>query len=161
MIGIPNVNKLLFTYHTLTLLFLAGFALYDKRYHRIRNTALLAFLPWCLLFLPLVCIVCPRASFPETLLHCATGALSGFLLLLSISLATNGGIGGGDIKLTALLGIPLGISGLMAALTLSCLYALVHLGIRKAYQKEHTESIAFAPYLFWGCATVMLLYLVS
>ena len=39
MTGTPNVNKLLFTYHALTLLFLAGFALYDKRHHRIRNAA--------------------------------------------------------------------------------------------------------------------------
>ena len=49
MIGILSVNKLLITYLALTLLFLAGFALYDKRHHRIRNAALLAFLPWCLL----------------------------------------------------------------------------------------------------------------
>ena len=108
MIGILSVNKLLITYHALTLLFLAGFALYDKRHHRIRNAALLAFLPWCLLSLPLAAYACPWMAFPETMLRCAIGFLSGFLLLLSVSLATNGGIGGGDIKLVALLGIPSG-----------------------------------------------------
>lgn len=85
------------------------------------------------------------------------GLLAGFVLLLSVSLATNGGIGGGDIKLTALLGIPFGVSGLMAALVLSCLYALIHLGIRKAYEKKAAGNIPFVPYLFFGCATAMLL----
>lgn len=87
----------------------------------------------------------------------AAGFLAGFVLLLAVSLATNGGIGGGDIKLVALLGIPLGASGLMGALVLSCLYALIHLGIRKAFQKKPAENIPFAPYLFFGCATAMLL----
>ena len=49
MTGIPNVNKALFFYYALTLLPLAGFALYDRRHHRIRNAALLAFLPLSLI----------------------------------------------------------------------------------------------------------------
>ena len=88
------------------------------------------------------------------------GFLSGFLLLLSVSLATNGGIGGGDIKLVALLGIPFGASGLMAALALSCLFALAHLGIRNAFQRIPAGNIPFAPYLFFGCMAVTLLRLV-
>lgn len=87
----------------------------------------------------------------------AAGFLAGFVLLLAVSLATNGGIGGGDIKLVALLGIPFGVSGLMAALALSCIYALIHLGIRKAFKKKPAENIPFAPYLFFGCASAMLL----
>ena len=43
---------------------------------------------------------------------------------------------------------------------LSCIYALIHLGIRKAFQKKPAENIPFAPYLFFGCATAMLLHLV-
>lgn len=85
------------------------------------------------------------------------GLLAGFVLLFAVSLATNGGIGGGDIKLVALLGIPLGVSGLMAALVLSCIYALIHLGIQKAYKKKAAKNIPFAPYLFFGCAAAMLL----
>ena len=151
------MNKPLFFYYALTLLPLAGFALYDRRHHRIRNAALLAFLPWCLLYLPLAVCTCPWMAFAEALLHCIMGFLSGFLLLLSVSLATDGGIGGGDIKLVALLGIPFGVSGLMAALVLSCLSALIHLGIRRAYKKKAAENIPFAPYLFIGCAAAMLL----
>lgn len=151
------MNRLLLPYHALTLLFLAGFALYDHRHHRIRNAALLAFLPWCLLYLPLAYTACPQVPFPETLLCCIMGALSGFLLLLSVSLATDGGIGGGDIKLAALLGIPFGASGLMAALALSCFFALLHLGIRRACKRKAPGNIPFAPYLFFGCLAVTLI----
>jgi len=45
----------------------------------------------------------------------------------------------------------------MAALVLSCLSALIHLGIRRAYKKKAAENIPFAPYLFIGCAAAMLL----
>ena len=139
---------------------LAGFAFYDHRHHRIRNAALLAFLPWCLLSLPVAAYACPGDTFPEALLHSALGFLSGFLLLLSVSLATDGGIGGGDIKLVALLGIPFGASGLMAALALSCFFALLHLGIRKSCKRKPAGNIPFAPYLLFGCFAVTLLELV-
>ena len=150
-------SSLLFTYHALTLLFLTGFALYDKRHHRIRNAALLAFLPWCLLSPLLMYHSFPGLSLAYWGIRSAMGLLAGFVLLLAVSLATNGGIGGGDIKLVALLGIPLGVSGLMTALVLSCLSALIHLGIRKAYKKKAAEHIPFAPYLFFGYAATMLL----
>lgn len=151
MTGTPNVSRPLLLYHALTMLPLAGFALYDHRHHRIRNAALLAFLPWCLLCLPVEACACPEAALPEAMLRCALGSLSGLLLLLSVSLATDGGIGGGDIKLAALLGIPYGASGLMAVLALSCAAALLHLGIRAALKKRRPGRIAFAPYLFLGC----------
>ena len=150
-------NPLLFTYHALTLLFLAGFALYDKRHHRIRNAALLVFLPWCLLSPLLMYHSFPDFSPAYWGIRSAMGLLAGFVLLLAVSLATNGGIGGGDIKLVALLGIPFGVSGLMTALVLSCLSALIHLGIRKACKKKAAKNIPFAPYLFFGCAGAMLL----
>ena len=157
MTGTPAVSRALCLYHAMTLLPLAGFALHDHRHHRIRNAALLAFLPWCLLCLPLATCTFPGTPFLETLLHSAMGFLSGSLLLLSVSLATDGGIGGGDIKLAALLGIPYGASGLMAILAASCLLALLHLGIRKACGRKTSGNIPFAPYLFWGCLAATLI----
>ena len=153
-------SPLFFTYQVFTLLFLAGFALYDKRHHRIRNAALLAFLPWCLLSPLLMYFTFPGISPAYWGIRSAAGFGAGFVLLLAISLATDGGIGGGDIKLVALLGIPFGASGLMAALALSCLFALFHLGIRKAFQRKPAGNIPFAPYLFFGCMAVTLLRLV-
>lgn len=150
MTGTPAVSRPLSLYHALTLLPLAAFALHDHRRHRIRNAALLAFLPWCLLCLPLSVHACPGTTIPEAVLHCAMGCLSGLLLLLSVSLATDGGIGGGDIKLAALLGIPYGASGLMAVLAASCILALLHMGLRALCRKERPRRIPFAPYIFWG-----------
>ena len=150
-------SPLLLTYHALTLLFLAGFALYDKRHHRIRNAALLAFLPWCLLSPLLMYFTFPELSPAYWGIRSAAGFGAGFVLLLAVSLATNGGIGGGDIKLAALLGIPFGASGLMAALALSCFFALLHLGIRRACKRKAPGNIPFAPYLSFGCLAVTLI----
>ena len=93
------------------------------------------------------------------LLHCFLGFLCGFLLLLTVSLATGGGIGGGDIKLAAILGIPFGASGLMAVLAASCILVLLHMGIRTICRKGRPRQIPFAPYIFWGSILYTLLLL--
>ncbi len=156
MTGTANVSRMLFYYHAITLVFLLGFAAYDHRHHRIRNAALLAFLPWCLLYIPAALTEAPACL---VLLHCFPGFLCGFLLLLTVSLATGGGIGGGDIKLAALLGIPFGASGLMAVLALSCILVLLHMGLRFLFRRERQEHVPFAPYIFWGSFLYTLLLL--
>lgn len=154
--GIQNVNNLTAAYYAATLVFLLLFALYDMRHHKIRNTALAAFLVWCLFSVPAGMYEHPVLPWQYLLLQCLGGFLSGFLILFTIALATNGGIGGGDIKLTALLGIPFGASGLMAVLFLACTAALLHLGIRRIMKKRRPQSIPFAPYLFAGCLAFTL-----
>ena len=156
MTGTVNVSRMLFYYHAITLVFLLGFAAYDHRHHRIRNAALLAFLPWCLLYIPAALTEAPACL---VLLHCFLGFLCGFLLLLTVSLATGGGIGGGDIKLAAILGIPFGASGLMAVLAASCILVLLHMGIRAICRKGRPRQIPFAPYIFWGSFLYTLLLL--
>lgn len=147
---------MLFYYHVVTLVFLLWFAAYDHRHHRIRNAALLAFLPWCLLYIPAALTEAPTCL---VLLHCFLGFLCGFLLLLTVSLATGGGIGGGDIKLAAILGIPFGASGLMAVLAVSCILVLLHMGMLAICRKERSRQIPFAPYIFWGSFLYTLLLL--
>lgn len=147
---------MLFYYHVVTLVFLLWFAAYDHRHHRIRNAALLAFLPWCLLYIPAALTEAPTCL---VLLHCFLGFLCGFLLLLTVSLATGGGIGGGDIKLAAILGIPFGASGLMAVLAVSCILVLLHMGMRAICRKGRSKQIPFAPYIFWGSFLYTLLLL--
>lgn len=156
MTGTANVSRMLFYYHAVTLVFLLWFAAYDHRHHRIRNAALLAFLPWCLLYIPAALTEAPTCL---VLLHCFLGFLCGFLLLLTVSLATGGGIGGGDIKLAAILGIPFGASGLMAVLAVSCILVLLHMGMLAIYRKERPKQIPFAPYIFWGSFLYTLLLL--
>ena len=147
---------MLFYYHAVTLVFLLWFAAYDHRHHRIRNAALLAFLPWCLLYIPAALTEAPTCL---VLLHCFLGFLCGFLLLLTVSLATGGGIGGGDIKLAAILGIPFGASGLMAVLAVSCILVLLHMGMLAICRKERPKQTPFAPYIFWGSFLYTLLLL--
>lgn len=146
MTGTPSVNDLSAAYRILTLFFLLLFALYDYRHHKIRNTALLIFLPWCLLSVPLAAFHIPLF---QALLASFLGFISGFLLLFAIAMAT-GGIGGGDIKLVALLGIPFGASGLMGVLTLSCMAALLYCGCLKLCGKNRPDHLPFAPCLFAG-----------
>ena len=154
MTGTPNVNNFYVCYHALLLLFLFLFAWYDWKHHKVRNAALLAFLPWCLasVLLELSMHLQERnASSLQVLLSSILGFLCGGLLLLTVSLATKGGIGGGDIKLVAMLGFCYGTDGILAILTLSCLTALIHLSVKAVCKKERPARIPFVPYLAAGC----------
>ena len=81
------------------------------------------------------------------ILTAALGFFCGGMLLLLISMVTNESIGGGDIKLVALLGICHGASGILEILVASSLLALMHLGGRSFFRKKKPERIAFVPYL--------------
>lgn len=155
MTGTANVNSLTAAYRLATLVPLFLFALYDYRHHLIRNAALLAFLPWCLLSFPLALL--GGRLLTETLCESILGFLAGGALLLMVCLAANGGIGGGDIKLTALLGIPLGLSGILLLLLLSCLLALLHIALQDMAEGRHPANIPFAPYLAAGYLGLVLL----
>ena len=100
MTGIPNVSDLPFSYRLLTLFFLLLFAIYDYRHHKVRNAALLAFLFWCLLSLPLTVCLTPSPSICFICLKSSAGFFTGLTLLLAISMITDGGIGGGDITVS-------------------------------------------------------------
>ncbi len=147
MTGTASVSKALFLYRLFTVLPLFFFALYDHRHHKVRNAALLAFLPWCLFYVPL-----------SIILTAALGFFCGGMLLLLISMVTNESIGGGDIKLVALLGICHGASGILEILVASSLLALMHLGGRSFFRKKKPERIAFVPYLTAGYCLTMLLH---
>ena len=159
MTGTANVSSRMLLYRLLTLLTLLFLALYDYRHHKVRNAALLAFLPWCLFSIPLS--IRQEPFFPPVLIIIMAflGFLCGGALLLSISMTTNGSIGGGDIKLLALLGICHGASGILRILTISCFLALIHLGCRSLLRKRNPNRIAFVPYLAAGyCLYLILQY---
>lgn len=152
--GTANVNDLSAVYQLTTLIPLFFFARYDHRHHLIRNAALLAFLPWCLLSLPVsLSGGCPAA---ERICESLTGFLAGGSLLFIICMATNGGVGGGDIKLVALLGIILGMPGILTLLLLSCLLALLQIAFQDLMYGSHSSRIPFAPSLFTGYLVLVL-----
>lgn len=156
MTGIPNVSNLPFAYRLLTLFFLLLFAIYDYRHHKVRNAALLAFLFWCLLSLPLTAIFTPWPSICSICLQSSAGFFTGFTLFLAVSMITDGGIGGGDIKLAALLGIIMGASLLLLVMITASLTAIIHIGLRTLLKKERITHLPFVPYLFLGSFYLLL-----
>ena len=147
MTGTPNVSNLPFAYRLLTLFFLLLFAIYDYRHHKVRNAALLAFLFWCLLSLPLTICLTPWPSIFSICLRGSAGFFTGLTLLLAVSMITDGGIGGGDIKLAALLGIVMGASLLLLAMFTASLAAIIHLELRTLIKKERITP-SFYPLSF-------------
>ena len=123
MTGIQNVNSLEAGYYAATLIFIGWFALYDFRRHLVRNQALAIFFFWCLLSLPLTA---STSLLPVSLLilQAVMGFLNGGLILLAAAWITHGGIGGGDIKLAALLGLLFGTRGVCLILFIAAISAL-------------------------------------
>ncbi|GAB3598670.1 hypothetical protein GCM10027408_15580 [Microbacterium tumbae] len=79
--------------------------------------------------------------------------LGGFYVLLSL---TGGGVGGGDVKLAAVIGLVLAwhgwqslFIGAAAAFLLGAVYALVLMSLRRA---KRTTRIAFGPWMIIGAA---------
>ncbi|WP_048600479.1 prepilin peptidase [Rubeoparvulum massiliense] len=89
----------------------------DLLYMLIPNKILLFFAGW----FTLVRFFYPFAPWKQMII----GAIVGFLLLLIIAMISRGGMGGGDIKLFALIGYLLGWKGVLATLFLSSLYGTI------------------------------------
>jgi leader peptidase (prepilin peptidase)/N-methyltransferase len=97
---------------------------------------------------------------PEVgLLRALAGVLVGGGLLLGLAVLTNGGMGGGDIKLAAMMGAFLGWSGVGVALLVGFMSgALVGGVMMLAGRKDRRDLMAFGPFLaaggiaaaFWG-----------
>ena len=148
-IGIQNVNSLWICYHSLSLLCLAAFAEYDIRHRKIKNAALIPFFFWCLLSIPVnlsMVPIIPAFCFLEAVM----GFLFGGLLLLIAAMVPTNGIGGGDIKLAALLGILYGPYGVLFILTAASLSALAFQALERFFYYRKLTSLPFAPFLFLG-----------
>jgi leader peptidase (prepilin peptidase) / N-methyltransferase len=83
------------------------------------------------------------------------GAFVGFTLLLLIAFVSKGGMGGGDIKLFALLGFVLGWKKVLLSFFLSTFYGTVFGLFGMALGKVHRgEPMPFGPYIVLGILTV-------
>ena len=155
MTGIRPVSDVLLGVYHITLLSLLGWvAVYDFRYHRIPNpiSAVVAGLGFC--SVPARVWAAPGpVEGKEILLLLAdslAGALIGGGLLLVTSLLTKGGFGGGDVKLTAGLGLAYGTAGILLVLFVA-VAATLFAGIIQRKKRGGTLRLAFAPFLFIGC----------
>lgn len=82
------------------------------------------------------------------------GSAAGFLLLLSIAVLSKGGMGGGDIKLFAVIGLALGVRLTLLALFFSVLYGAV-IGYSLILFKfaERRQPVPFGPFIAIGTLT--------
>jgi leader peptidase (prepilin peptidase)/N-methyltransferase len=95
------------------------------------------------------------------------GALVGFLLLLVIALVSKGGMGGGDIKLFALIGFVLGVKLVLLSFFLSTLFGAVIGGFALLLKiVKRRQPIPFGPYIvaetlsaYFGGPEIINLYL--
>lgn len=113
------------------------------------------------LFLSYICWLRPDAaslSFYTPLNDAIWGVLSGGGILYSISVLSGGGMGGGDVKLAALIGAFLGWKTTLLGLLLACFIgsffgvSMIILGYKK-----RKDCVAFGPYIALGTAIVMVL----
>lgn len=137
-------------YLALVLAILAGFAAYDIKNRRVPDWALACFMPVAVLSLAFYGV----APGYEILLYGLLGLLAGGLPLLAAAMVTDGGIGGGDIKLAALLGVAYGPYGVMTALIVATLGALLIGGLRHGGPTGRALHLPFVPFLFLGCAAI-------
>lgn len=105
-------------------------------------------------------------KLPPSLLSSLAGAATGFLVLFMAAMASPGGcgVGGGDIKLAAVMGLASGPSQMIATLLISSGLAtiaalfIVH-GNRHGNAKKKL-SLPFVPFLAAGCfITTIAIYL--
>lgn len=132
--------------------YLIYLSIYDIRHHKVTNDSVL-------LYIPIVTLKCTVLVCMGTLLvyvPMLLGAAAGFAILLSAAMLTHGGIGGGDIKLAAVLGLAAGLKGMLVTLLVASLGAAVYGIIHKKILKKEKLAIAFVPFMFVGYVVALL-----
>ncbi|WP_144547826.1 A24 family peptidase [Bacillus sp. X1(2014)] len=82
------------------------------------------------------------------------GALTGFVLLLIIAIVSKGGMGGGDVKLYALIGLVLGFKLVLLSFFFSTLYGAVIGGLALLFKiVNRRQPIPFGPFIAAGTLT--------
>jgi len=155
------VNSHSFTtaYEMLALCCIAGFAAYDLRRKRVPDRALALFCPIALMApfadsLPYQGWKMFLCAFPLPL----AGAATGFFILLASAMTSRegAGIGGGDIKLAALIGFIYGPYRMLAILLIASALAGISALFFCRAQTGRNLSLPFVPFLAAGCLTATL-----
>ncbi len=131
--------------------YLAFLAVYDIRHKRVTDISLIFFLPIILLKCTLT-VICGSLL---DLIPMFVGAAAGFGILLVAAMLTNGGIGGGDIKLAGVLGLATGITGMCVMLTVASLAAVLYGAI--CNKRKKTARIPFVPFMAVGYLVSLLI----
>lgn len=148
------------------LLSMLWFSIYDIRYKRVPNKALV-------LFLPIFLIVPFATMFPiqseldfwvrvaPMLTQALLGAITGFGILLLSALIANGGIGGGDIKLAALLGFACGPYRTLSILLIATVLCIPTAAIVRRKRQATPLSMPFVPFLAVGSLLTAIIIIIN
>ncbi|MGM9923789.1 MAG: prepilin peptidase [Bacillus sp. (in: firmicutes)] len=137
-------NHLFIAYSLISLLVIITVS--DLAYMIIPNKVLLFFLVWF--------VVLHFFIGDLHLMNALLGMLIGFAVLLLIALLSNGGMGGGDVKLLAVLGVALGVKLVMLSLFFAILYgAAAGLLFMAIGLMKKRQPIPFGPFLALGALT--------
>lgn len=158
MIGIPTVNDpVCLLYEFLVLCCIAGFAAYDLKKKRVPDRALVFFCPISLSAPLFHCrfLFSAQSVLPELGLSFA-GMASGFFILLAAALISHdgAGIGGGDIKLAALMGFIYGPYRLLAILLIAAFLAGCFASVLQHKRQKLPLCLPFVPFLAIGSLSV-------
>ena len=89
--------------------------------------------------------------------NAAIGGAIGFVLFLLIAIISKGGMGWGDVKLAALIGLATGFPLVFAALIIGAtLGGVVAVTLVIAKRKRRTETIPFGPFLSLAAIITLL-----
>ena len=138
-------------------IFMLGFSIYDWKTKRVPNKALALFRP-VILFVTILQYVNAPSDILLYIGRCALGALIGGGLLFTSALISHGqGIGGGDIKISALIGIYYGPYEMLFILFFATLFACVFGLIRRGITKSKDLQIAFVPFITMSAYILMII----
>ena len=132
--------------------YLAFLAVYDIRHKRVTDRSLILFLPIILLKCTLT-VICGSLT---DLIPMLVGAAAGFGILLIAAMLTNGGIGGGDIKLAGVLGLATEVSGMCVMLTVASIAAVLYGAIYNKLKKTAIR-IPFVPFMAVGYVITLII----
>lgn len=165
MIGIPTVSSVCYGAYFLSILaIVTAFAIYDVLNKRVPNKALVCFTPvaFAAPFIEAANAGTSAANLMFFLLA-VLGAIAGFLVLMAAAMASKGGngVGGGDIKLAAVLGFIYGPYDIIAILLIATLLAMPAGLYRKKASGGQALRLAFVPFMAVGCLAVTAIKLLS
>lgn len=142
--GTINQKRFFFFFSVCTLILSAADSFYFLLPNTLLVTAASGYCLWLFLF------------YPTFILEAFIGAVILFLLLYCIFSFTSG-MGGGDVKLAALIGGILGWQDGLKSLLAACSAVFLFLGFECFFKKKSPkEKIPFGPFLFLGCWLILL-----
>ena len=132
------------------------FAGYDFRSKRVPNRGLALFIPLVAAALPVKYLYEQQTSVLLFIGFCVAGTLAGGGILLAAALASHGGIGGGDIKLCALIGLFYGPYEMLFILLLGTPAAFIYGLLVRRKTGNKALHIAFVPFIAMGALLLTL-----